>query len=83
MSKELELISFADDTNVFFFHNDFNFLTLKVTFKLIKLTSWFQADRLSINIEKTKYMIFNPRKKGQTLDHLTEKLFSLYFSSEK
>jgi len=30
---------------------------------------------LSINIKKTKCMIFNPRQKKQTLDHLTEKLF--------
>ena len=48
MSKELEFISFADGTNVFLSHKKINFLILKVNFKLIKLTFWFQANRLSI-----------------------------------
>ena len=38
--------------------------------ELIKLTSWFQANRFSINIKKTKYMLFKPRQKRQTLGHL-------------
>ena len=74
MSKELEFILFADDTNVFLCHKNLNFLIQKVNFEMIKLTSWFQANRLSINIKKTKYMLFKPRQKRQTLDHLTVKL---------
>ena len=70
MSKELEFILFADDTNVFLCHKNLNFLIQEVKFELIKLTSWFQANRLSINIKKTKYMLFKPRQKRQTLDHL-------------
>ena len=54
MSKELEFISFADDTNFFLSHKKINFLILKVNFELIKLTSWFQTNRLSIDIEKTQ-----------------------------
>ena len=55
VSKELEFISFANDTYVSFSHKNFNFLMLKMNFELIKLTSWFQANRLSINIGKTQY----------------------------
>ena len=73
VSKELEFILFADDTNFFLSHKNLNFLIQKANFELIKLTSWFQANRLS-NIKKTKYMIFKPRQKGQTPDHLTVKL---------
>ena len=62
-----------DDT-VFLSRKNLNFLIQKVNFELIKLTSWFQANRLSINIKKTKYMLFKPSQKKQTLDHLTVKL---------
>ena len=52
----------------------FFFFLQKANFELINLTFWFQANRLS-NIKKTKYMIFKPRQKRQTPDHLTVKLF--------
>ena len=51
----------------------FFFFLQKANFELINLTFWFQANRLS-NIKKTKYMIFKPRQKRQTPDHLTVKL---------
>ena len=75
VSKKLDIILFADDTNVFFSHKNLNSLTKTVNFELIlKLTSWFQVNRLSINVKKTKHMLFKPRQKRQTLDHLTVKL---------
>lgn len=58
VSKELEFILFPDDTNVFLSHKNLNFPIQKVNFEMIKLTSWFQANWLSINIKNTKYMIF-------------------------
>ena len=51
----------------------FFFFWQNANFELINLTFWFQANRLS-NIKKTKYMIFKPRQKRQTPDHLTVKL---------
>ena len=74
VSKKLDIILFADDTNVFFSHKNLNSLIKTVNFELIKLTSWFQVNGLSINIKKTKHMLFKPRQKRQTLDHLTVKL---------
>ena len=74
VSKEFEFILFADDTIGFLSHKYLNFLIQNVNFQLIKLTSWFQANRLSINIKKTKYILFKPRQKRQTLDNLTVKL---------
>ena len=71
VSIELHIILFADDTNVFFSHKNLNSLIKTVNFELIKITSWFQVNRLSINIKKTKNMLFKPRQKRQTLDHLT------------
>ena len=66
VSKELDFILFANDMNVFFSHKNLNTLIQTVNFELIKLTSWFQVNRLSINIKKTKYMLLKPRQKRQT-----------------
>ena len=63
VSKELDFILFADDTNVSFSHKNLNPLIQAVNqFELIKLTSWLQVIRPSINIKKTKYMLFKPRQ---------------------
>ena len=48
----LEFILFADDTNIFFSHNDPNFLIELVNTELQKLSCWFQANKLSINVKK-------------------------------
>ena len=52
VSKALDFILLADDTNIFFSHNDPNQLMEIVNNELKKLSSWFQADKLSINIQK-------------------------------
>ena len=44
VSKELDIILFADDTNVFFSHKNLNSLIQTVNFELIKLTSWLQVN---------------------------------------
>ena len=41
-----------NDTNIFFSHNDPNFLMELVNTELQKLSCWFQANKLSINVKK-------------------------------
>jgi hypothetical protein len=57
--KELDTILFADDTNLFYAHNDINILFKSVNKELINLTEWFSANKLSLNIAKTKYTFFH------------------------
>ena len=52
VSKALDFILFADDTNIFFSHNDPNQLMEIVNNELKKLSSWFQANKPSIKIKK-------------------------------
>jgi hypothetical protein len=33
--------------------------------ELLKLSEWFKANKLSINIKKSNYMIFKPRQKDK------------------
>ena len=66
VSNILELILFADDTNLFFSHNDLYFLTNIVNCEIERLSEWFKANKLSINIKKSYYMIFTPRQKNNS-----------------
>ena len=65
VSDALELVLFADDTNLFFSHHDLSNLTNIVNIELLKLSDWFKADKLSLNIKKSNYIIFRPRQKRQ------------------
>ena len=33
-----------------------------------KLSDWFQANKLSLNVKKSKFMVFKPRQKKYSLD---------------
>ena len=63
-SNILEMVLFADDTNVFYSHDDLSDLTNVINIELRKLSDLFKASKLSINIAKSKYMMFKPRKKN-------------------
>ena len=52
MSRALDFVPFADDTNIPFSHNDPNQLVEVVNNELKKLSSWFQANKPSVNIKK-------------------------------
>ena len=57
-SSLLHFILFADDTNLFFSHPDINHLHSTINSELDKLSDWFIANRLSLNIKKTNYIMF-------------------------
>jgi hypothetical protein len=62
-SEILHFILFADDTNLF--HSCSNYVDLMTTVnsELAKLSEWFRANRLSLNVAKTNYILFGNRKK--------------------
>ena len=64
MSKVLELILFADDTNIFYSHTDASYLIEVANLELKKITCWFYTNKLSINMLR----IFRPRQNRQRLD---------------
>ena len=60
---------FADDTNmsnIFLSQNDFLERTLNKEF--LTPTAWCQANTLSVNYSKSKFMVFKPRQKRQNFD---------------
>ena len=68
VSNVLELILFADDTNIFYSHTDASCLMEIVNLELEKITCWFYTNKLSINVKKSNFIIFRPRQNRQTLD---------------
>ena len=58
-SDILSFILFADDSNVFFSHDNPVNLVNTVNAELNKLTEWIRANKLSLNLQKTKYMLFS------------------------
>ena len=62
-SNELEFILFADDTTIFFEHSDLDALTSHLNDQLNNVPAWLKANKLSINVNNTKLMIFRPRQK--------------------
>ena len=51
----LDPIMFADNTNLFFNHKDIKHLVTVVNNEVVNIKDWFTANKLSLNVEKTKY----------------------------
>ena len=58
-SEFLKPIIFADDTNFFCKSKTVKTLFLKANIKLEKISEWFQANKLSLNEDKTRFILFH------------------------
>ena len=56
--KELELVLFADDTNIFAQAGEPRSLFTKVNQGLNGLSEWFRCNKLTLNLKKTEYVYF-------------------------
>ena len=63
ISKTLIFYLFADDTNIYYESNSLNELEKTVNKELSKLYLWLNVNRLSLNIDKTNFIIFHPFNK--------------------
>ena len=80
VSKIFEPIIFADDTNLFFSHKNIKELFHNANLELSKVFKWFNASRLSLNKDKTKYTLFH---KAREKDNIPLKLPSLFMSDRE
>ena len=65
---------FADDTTFQISDIDTEFLFDKANIELEKASNWFQANKLTLNIKKTKYMLFQEENNNSNVDTLQLKL---------
>lgn len=56
-SNKLKFIHFADDTTVYMSGSDIKILCSEVCDELCKIDDWLKSNRLSLNVDKTCYMI--------------------------
>ena len=57
-TKVLNPVLFADDANLFCSSNNIRALFETVNQELSRINDWFLANKLPLNEEKTKYMLF-------------------------
>ncbi|KAK0146590.1 putative RNA-directed DNA polymerase from transposon BS [Merluccius polli] len=62
VSSKLNFVVFADDTNLFCSGENIQQLLEEITKELVKLKKWFDINKLSLNLKKTKYMVFGKQK---------------------
>ena len=79
-SKIFEPIIFADDTNLFFSHKSIKELYHTANLKLSKIFRWFNANKLSLNKDKTKNAFFN---KARDTGNIPLKLPSLFRNDQE
>ena len=63
----MKFIMFADDTNIFFVHNDLKTLFTTANNELENINEWFKANKLYLNVKKTNYILFYSRRKTDNL----------------
>jgi len=62
-STLLRFILFADDSNVFLSHSSYDKLIQLANEELSLAADWFKANKLSLNVSKTNYIIFRTPNK--------------------
>ncbi len=62
VSKILKLALFADDTNIFCSGDNLQEILQVLTSEMGKLKGWFDRNKLSLNLSKTKIVLFGNYK---------------------
>jgi len=60
--KHSKAIIFADDTTIYTSSNDKNVLYENMNIDLNNLATWFNSNKLSLNLDKTNSMLLNPKR---------------------
>ena len=64
-------ILFADDTNLFCTNDKLDILVNEINVELVKVLTWVRVNKLSLNIEKTNFMLFTPKSFPRDMDYIS------------
>ena len=64
-SKILQFYLFADDTTIFHSHKNPKTLESIINNELLHVTDWLIANKLSLNVKKTKVLLFRPKNESR------------------
>ena len=62
---------YVDDTNVTFDASDMLGLETQINTELKSINLWLRANKLSLNVAKTEFMVISSRQKLQSLNDKT------------
>lgn len=62
VSNKLFTLMFADDTSTFITGKNFTLLCKTLNEELSKIVLWLKSNKLSLNVDKTHYMVFQPKR---------------------
>ena len=77
VSALVDFLMFADDTNLFISSHSLESLCVTANTVLAKLAKWFRLNKLSLNVNKTNYILFHSHQKKLltqiklTIDNIT------------
>ena len=57
-----DCVQFADDTTLLFTHRNLNYLCFSIESELLTIQDWFNANKLTLNIDKSSYLLYHNRK---------------------
>lgn len=63
ISKKAKMVTYADDTNIIFPGENLHQTKEVVTQEMLKNKKWCALNKLSLNLDKTKFMVFGNSKK--------------------
>ena len=77
-------VMFAGDTNLFLSHKNIDTLFPNMNVELDNVSTWFKSNKLSLNNDKTKWLLFHPLSKRQLLPQTLPNLLieNIQFKSE-
>ena len=67
VSNPVMEVIFADDTNLFLSHKHLDTLFGSMNVELENVSTWFKSHKLSLNVDKSKWLSFRPFSKRQVL----------------
>ena len=68
-SNKLNFFLFADDTNLLYAHKNLKSLEIAVNSELLKLSDWLTANKLTLNIKESNFVILRPHPKKIDIPH--------------
>ena len=68
--EESNLIMFADDSSISKTHENIKYIFETLSKELTIVIDWFRANKLSLNLNKTNYIVFKPKSMQIDLDGL-------------
>ena len=74
-ASKFKNVMFADDINLFTSDENIGELFQQMNNELKSVSTWFKANKLSINIDKTKWTIFHPTSKQRFMPTKFPELF--------